>query len=110
MKKKINMIKKIIKGSRHLVQVKHFLRGRPLCLPFLLSASVFFCPAANAKLLSPELVDLHKGHWAYNATTKLIDKYSLIQGFPDHTFRGEKGVNRYEFSVIILNLIKYLED
>jgi hypothetical protein len=92
---------KISKGSRALVRRKILF---PLI--FLIIAG----KAAEAKLLSNDLVDLHKGHWAYNATTKLIDKYGLVQGFPDHTFRGEKGVNRYEFSVIILNLIKYLED
>jgi hypothetical protein len=77
---------------------------------FIISVLLIPCPAVQAKSLSSELVDLHKNHWAYNATTKLIDKYSLIQGFPDHTFRGEKGVNRYELSVITGNVIKYLEE
>jgi hypothetical protein len=79
-------------------------------LSFLIALLLISGQAAQAKPLSSDLVDLHKNHWAYGAATKIVDKYGLIKGFPDHTFRGEKGVNRYEFSVIILNLIKYMED
>ncbi len=69
-----------------------------------------FQPVAAARTFSDDIVDLHKEHWAYSSTKKLIDNYDVLQGFPDHTFRGENLVNRYEFSVIILNLINYLSD
>jgi len=55
------------------------------------------------------LVDLNEKHWSYNSVIKSIYKYKCMNGFPDHTFRGDYSIKRYELASIILSLIKQIE-
>lgn len=57
-----------------------------------------------------DIVDLQKNHWAYNSCIKATDKYKLMSVFPDHTFRGNKVINKFELSTITLKLIQILEN
>lgn len=57
-----------------------------------------------------DIVDLQKNHWAYESCIKATDKYKLMSIFPDHTFRGNKIITKFELSAITLKLIQILEN
>jgi len=48
--------------------------------------------AAPAFAFTPvsELQDVKRNHWAYNAIQALVEKYQVMEGFPDKTFRGQR--------------------
>ncbi len=71
--------------------------------------STLICLSAQAEINSKELVDISKKHWAYNSVVKTVDTYKVMSCFVDHTFRGEDNVTRFELSIPILRLVKYLE-
>jgi len=56
-----------------------------------------------------ELRDVAPGHWAYDALRNLIERYRCISGFPDGTYRGNNGVNRYEFAVSLNQCVQAIE-
>ncbi len=45
-----------------------------------------------------ELSDVKPTDWAYQALKSLIEKYGVITGLPDGTFKGNRAVSRYEFA------------
>ena len=45
-----------------------------------------------------ELSDVKPTDWAYQALKSLIEKYGVITGLPDGTFKGDRAVTRYEFA------------
>lgn len=47
--------------------------------------------------------DVPPGHYAENAVDRLTD-LGVITGFPDGFFRGQKGINRYELSLILTRM------
>ncbi len=53
-----------------------------------------------------QMVDLAPTHWAYQAVQALIDKYRLMGGYPDSTFRGLKPVSRYELAATLSALLE----
>lgn len=57
-----------------------------------------------------DIVDLQKNHWAYDSCIKATDTYKIMSVFPDHTFRGNKVINKFELSSITLKLIQILEN
>ena len=57
-----------------------------------------------------QLRDVSSSHWAYQALKNLIDKYGCMRGFPDQTFRGNQGVNRYEFAATLSECLQRIED
>jgi hypothetical protein len=84
--------------------------------PLLLAASVFLTGATGVFLgsLTPahaltsvdELTDVNQNHWAYEALRDLVEKYDVIEGYPDHTFRGERSATRWELAAALNALIK----
>ena len=46
-------------------------------------------------------------HWAYDAVKQLADA-GIIIGFPDGSFRGDRGVTRYEFAMAISRMLEGL--
>ncbi|PKL75737.1 MAG: hypothetical protein CVV27_13810 [Candidatus Melainabacteria bacterium HGW-Melainabacteria-1] len=50
---------------------------------------------------SEHLVDLSENHWCYGCVVKVVDKYDVLSGFQDHTFRGDWTVNRYELAAAV---------
>jgi hypothetical protein len=78
--------------------------------PLLLAASVLACgftgafisnQSANAITRVDELSDVHQNVWAYTALKNLVEKYNVIEGYPDKTFRGAKYANRYELAAAL---------
>src|SRR5690606_2163215 len=53
-----------------------------------------------------ELTDVNADHWAYEALRDLVEKYDVIEGYPDHTFRGERAATRWEMAAALNALIK----
>ncbi|MBD1854822.1 MULTISPECIES: iron uptake porin [Leptolyngbya] len=45
-----------------------------------------------------ELADVRPTDWAYQALQPLVERYGVIAGYPDRTFRGNRAMNRYEFA------------
>lgn len=67
-------------------------------------------PTAPASAMkAAQLVDISPDHWAYQAVEAMVDKYRIMGGFPDKTFRGQKLLNRYEIAVMLTSLINRLE-
>jgi hypothetical protein len=84
--------------------------------PLLLAASVFLTGASGAFIgaMTPahaitsvdELSDVNRTHWAYEALRDLVEKYDVIEGYPDKTFRGARYATRWEMAAALNALIK----
>lgn len=84
--------------------------------PLLLAASVFLTGATGAFLgaMTPahaltsvdELSDVNRNHWAFEALRDLVEKYDVIEGYPNHTFRGDRAPTRWEMAAALNALIK----
>ncbi|WP_242060458.1 iron uptake porin [Aerosakkonema funiforme] len=60
-----------------------------------------------------QLEDVQPTDWAFQALQSLIDRYGVIAGYPDGTFRGNRAMTRYEFAAALnaaLGRIKELID
>ncbi len=84
--------------------------------PWLLAASVFLTGAtslltgmgssAHAITSVEELRDVDSSSWAYQALSDLVEKYDVIEGYPDYTFKGKRPATRYEMAAALNALIK----
>jgi hypothetical protein len=84
--------------------------------PLLLAASIFLTgttgvfvgsmSSAHAITSVDELTDVNQNHWAYEALRDLVEKYDVIEGYPDHTFRGNRATTRWELAAALNALIK----
>ena len=45
-----------------------------------------------------QLTDVKPTDWAFQALQSLVERYSCIVGYPDKTYRGDRGTTRYEFA------------
>ena len=62
-------------------------------------ASPFPHPRVIAQQTSvDQLSDVKPTDWAYQALKSLMEKYGVITGLPDGTFKGSRAVSRYEFA------------
>jgi len=48
--------------------------------------------------------DVPAKHWVYDAMNKL-EKYGIIDGYSDGTFKGDKSLSRYEFSLLVVKAL-----
>lgn len=62
----------------------------------------------GAHTSSEHLVDLSRSHWCYACTVDIVDKYKVMSGFSDHTFRGDRPMTRYELVSALLKTQKAL--
>lgn len=76
----------------------------------LLVAATPTMPAAQAFTPVSEFTDIGPNHWAYNAIKAMVEKYQIMEGFPDNTFRGERTVNRYELAALLLKVMGRVEE
>ena len=63
---------------------------------------------ANVTRVS-ELVDVDPNVWAYKALKELVEKYDVLEGYPDKTFRGNKPATRYELAQALYEVIKVMD-
>ena len=95
-----------------------FAGGFLLCLKkiFLFLAIGFnffslFPSVAYASYLSvSELKDVAPTDWAYTALLSLIERYGIIKGYPDGTFKGDRAITRYEFATAINEVFQRFEE
>ena len=45
-----------------------------------------------------QLSDVQPSDWAFQALQSLVERYGVIAGYPDGTFRGNRALTRYEFA------------
>jgi len=84
--------------------------------PLLLATSVFLSGATGLFVgaMSPaqaitsvdELSDVNHNHWAFEALQDLVEKYDVIEGYPDKTFRGNKMPTRWEMAAALNALMR----
>lgn len=55
-------------------------------------------------LAAIEVKDVPRGHWAYSAVQRLLEK-GYLSLYQDQTFRGDSPVDRYTFAVVVARLI-----
>jgi predicted PhzF superfamily epimerase YddE/YHI9 len=68
-------------------------------------------PAANPPTATPfssdsmaqvtsvsQLSDVQPTDWAFQALQSLVERYGVIAGYPDGTYRGNRALTRYEFA------------
>ena len=79
-----------------------------LACGILLSGVV--APAAQAFTPASEMVDLSPEHWAYRAVQSLMEKYEIVDGYPDKTFRGNRTLTRYEFAAALYRVMTRIEE
>lgn len=71
---------------------------RKLLITFLsgvLTLGISIYPAMAFTKVS-EMTDLEAPHWAYKAIQQCIERYQILDGFPDKTFKGSRNITRYE--------------
>jgi hypothetical protein len=60
-----------------------------------------------------QLSDVQPTDWAFQALQSLVERYSVVAGYPDGTFRGNRALTRYEFAAglnAVLDRINELVD
>ncbi|MBN8563960.1 MAG: carbohydrate porin [Leptolyngbya sp. UWPOB_LEPTO1] len=57
-----------------------------------------------------ELTDIRPSDWAYQAVKSLVERYGILSGYPDRTFRGNRPLTRNEFAAAIANVIGRIEE
>jgi hypothetical protein len=60
--------------------------------------------AGTAFADSNPFVDVPKGHWSYDAVTKLA-KDKIVDGYADKTFQGDKEMTRYEMAQAVAKAV-----
>lgn len=56
-----------------------------------------------------QLSDVRPGDWAYEALRSLVERYGVISGYADGTFRGNRALSRYEFAATLNATLEKVE-
>ena len=72
------------------------MRKLKTTLAALMSASLLTLVSQPALAQVAGFSDLSSEHWAATAVRDLVEKYGVMSGFPDKTFRGGRQITRYE--------------
>ena len=65
-------------------------------------------PMAQVSSVS-ELTDVKPTDWAYQALQSLVERYGVLVGFPDGTFRGNRTLTRYEFAAALNRMLAQVD-
>jgi hypothetical protein len=57
-----------------------------------------------------ELSDVRPGDWAFQAVQALVERYGVLSGYPDGTFRGNRPMTRYEFASALRAVVIRVEE
>lgn len=57
-----------------------------------------------------QLSDVEPTDWAYEALQSLMERYGVIAGYPNLTFRGDRVLSRYEFAAALNALTSRIEE
>lgn len=69
----------------------------------------FINPVSANDILISDTVDVYENNKYYPSIVNAVDNLKIIKVYPDHTFRGEKLVDKKELSNAALKLIKFIE-
>jgi hypothetical protein len=67
-------------------------------------------PAMAAGLPVAEMQDVRVDHWAFAAIQAVVEKYAIMEGFPDRTFKGQRNLTRYEFAAALMRVMQRVEE
>lgn len=56
-----------------------------------------------------QLTDIPADHWAYSAVKNIVDKYKIMDGYPQGVFGGDQKLTRYEVAALIKKFIEYVD-
>ena len=94
--------------------VKYFLLVLLIILSFSMSCEKTFAQTARQKdatvVAVNELTDIEGNEWAYMALQELVEKYDVLEGYPDGTFKGKKPSTRFELAAAVYDLATYFSD
>lgn len=76
---------------------------------FTLLESKGTTPSLGRRDRVSQLQDLPADHWATKAVTEIVDKYQIMNGYPNETFQGGKRLTRYEAAATIREFIRYVD-
>ncbi len=65
-------------------------------------------PMAQVRSVN-QLSDVQPTDWAYQALKSLVEKYGVISGYPDGTFRGDRPLSRFEFAATMNAVMSQVE-
>ena len=66
-------------------------------------------PMAQVTSVS-QLSDIKPSDWAFQALQALVERYGVIVGYPDGTFRGNRPLTRFEFSAALSAVLGKVEE
>ena len=64
----------------------------------LRTAQLLEPPVAEQLTSVSQLADVQPTDWAFQALQSLSERYGVIAGYPDSTYRGDRAITRYEFA------------
>ena len=81
---------------------------------FLMSTDAVNAQAArqtdSSVVAVDELTDLKGDEWAYKSVQGLVEKYDVLEGYPDGTYKGKKPSTRFELAAAVYDLATYFSD
>ncbi|WP_339327830.1 iron uptake porin [Anabaena catenula] len=57
-----------------------------------------------------QLSDVQASDWAFTALKSLVERYGVIAGYPDGTFKGNISLNRYEFAAGLQAVMQKIDE
>jgi len=64
---------------------------------------------AYAFTAASDFTDVRPTHWAFKAIKELVEKYRVMEGYPDKTFKGSRNMTRYEMAAALLRVMEAVE-
>jgi len=94
---------------RNLVIVASLLIG--LNSIFILETLAQAARPIDSRVVSvQELSDVETSDWSYAAVKGLVEKYDVLEGYPDGTYKGKKLTTRFELAAAVYDLATYFSD
>lgn len=66
-------------------------------------------PASESRERLIQLTDVPADHWAYSAIKNIVDKYKIMDGYPQGVFGGDQKLTRYEVAALIKRFVEYVD-
>ena len=94
-------------------------RNKSVSVVLLIGLILLPCLSALAQAARPidsrvvavqELNDVETNEWAYDAVKGLVEKYDVLEGYPDGTYKGKKLTTRFELAAAVYDLATYFSD
>ena len=81
-----------------------------ILLPGLSAFAQAARPIDSRVVAVQELNDVETSEWAYDAVKGLVEKYDVLEGYPDGTYKGKKLTTRFELAAAVYDLATYFSD